>query len=209
DQIGEEAGKQFAAAALVAREPRGIDGRGLERLFEGEALLRMPAVALVERAQDAGADPGPGVEFFDRRVRTVGEESPGVPERAVGIRAVRLSGPEAVGEVSVRRGMAELDGGGDAELGEPGHVLRGEQLRMLDPRSKSERLPDGARLFEGIERLSVREVADGVHRDGEPCGGATANELRQLFLARDLNARGVEEPSRLRAERAVHEGLQV
>src|SRR5437763_8013338 len=105
--------------------------------------------------------------------------------------------------------MAELHGGGDAELGEPGHVLRCEQLCMLDPRSESERLPDAAHLLERIERLSVREVADGVNGDREPRGGAPANELRELLLARDLDARAVEEARGLRTERPVHERLQV
>ena len=44
---------------------------------------------------------------------------------------------------------------------------------------------------------------------GQPAARAAADDLRELLAARDLDARAVEHPRRLRAERAVHEHLQV
>src|SRR5712691_1211782 len=101
--------------------------------------------------------------------------------------------------------MAELDRGGDAELGEARDVLRREQLRMLDARSEAEWLPHAARLLEGVECLAVGEVADRVHGDGESCGCAAADDLRQLLATGDLDTGAVEHASRLRSERPVHE----
>ena len=61
DEIGEIAGQKLSATVLVAREPRGIDRRRLERLVERKPLLRMPRPAVVDRPQNAGADAGPRV----------------------------------------------------------------------------------------------------------------------------------------------------
>ena len=44
---------------------------------------------------------------------------------------------------------------------------------------------------------------------GQPARRPGADDLGQLLPARDLDARPVEQPGRLRAERAVHEDLQV
>src|SRR5207244_404816 len=57
DQVGEVAGGELAAAALVAGEPRGREDRRRERLLDGDALLRVPGRPVVERPADAGADP--------------------------------------------------------------------------------------------------------------------------------------------------------
>ena len=105
--------------------------------------------------------------------------------------------------------MRELNRAGDAERGEAGEILRREQLRMLDPVAQPERLPDRPRLLERVERLPVRAVADRVHRDGKPGRRACADDLGELLAARDPNARAVEHQRRLRAERPVHECLQV
>ena len=65
------------------------------------------------------------------------------------------------------------------------------------------------RRLERVERFAVRAVADRVHADREAGGCAAAHDLRELGAARDLHAAAVEHPRGLRAERAVHEHLQV
>ena len=94
-------------------------------------------------------------------------------------------------------------------VGEAADVLRREQLGVLDALAEAERLPDRAGLLEGIERIAVRAISDRVHRDREPAGGAAAHDLRELLAARDLHAASVEEQRGLRAERPVHEDLEV
>ena len=80
---------------------------------------------------------------------------------------------------------------------------------MLDALAQAARMPCVARLLERVERLAVRAVADRVHGDGPACLGAGADDLRELLAARDLHAAAVEHPRGLRAERPVHEHLQV
>ena len=142
--------------------------------------------------------------------RAVRDDRARVEQRAVGVRAVGLAGPEAVGEVAVGRRVRELHRAGDAERREAGEILGREQLRVLDPVAQPERLPDRPRLLERVERLAVRAVADRVHRD---------REARPRRRARTISAsssplvirtpRAVEHQRRLRAERPVHERLQV
>ena len=105
--------------------------------------------------------------------------------------------------------MTELNGRGNAEAAEPRHVLRREQLPVLDPLPQAERAPGVLRRLERVERLAVRAVANRVDGDGKARGGAGAHDLLELLAARDLDARPVEHPRRLRAERPVHERLQV
>ena len=189
DEVGEVPGEQLAAAALLAREPGRREDRRLERLLDRDRLLRMPRLALVERAEHPGADPGQRLELLDRRVGAVRDHRARVEQRAVGVRAVGHPGPVAVGDVAVGRGVAELDGRGDAELGEAGDVLLGQELRVLDPRPEPERRPLVAGLLEGVERVAVREVADRVHRDRPAGARAGAHDLGELLAARDLDAR--------------------
>ena len=80
---------------------------------------------------------------------------------------------------------------------------------MLDALAQASRLPDVARALERVERVAVRAVADRVHADGPAELGAGAHDLGELVAARDLHAAAVEHPRRLRAERPVHEHLQV
>ena len=80
---------------------------------------------------------------------------------------------------------------------------------MLDPMAEAEWLPDVAGRLEGVERLAVRAVADRVHADGPAEPGALAHDLGELLAARDGHAGAVEHPCRLRAERPVHERLEV
>ena len=105
--------------------------------------------------------------------------------------------------------MRELNRAGDAEGREPRQVLRGEQLSMLDPRAEAFRRPQLVRLLECVERLAVGAVADRVDRDREAGGGAPADDVGQLGAARDSHAAAVEHPGGLRAERPVHEHLEV
>ena len=141
--------------------------------------------------------------------RAVRDERARLEERAEGVRAVDLAGPEALREVAIRRRMAELHRAGDAELRESAHVLRREALRVLDPVAQSERFPRVAGLLEGVERLTVRPVADRVHTDRPAEAGAFEDDLGELLAARDHDPRAVEHPRGLRAERPVHERLQV
>ena len=105
--------------------------------------------------------------------------------------------------------MAELHGGCDSELGEPGDVLRCEALRMLDPVAQAERLPLVACLLEGVECVPVRPVADRVHRNRPAGAGRTADDVRQLLPL----VISTPVPSRIsavrRPQRAVHEGLEI
>ena len=181
----------------------------MQRLLDREALLGLPGRSLVDRPQDTGADPGERVELLDRRVRAVRDERARVPERAERVRAVDPVGPEALGEVAIRRRVAELDGAGDAERREAADVLRCEALRVLDAVAQAERRPHVARRLEGVERLAVRPVADRVHADGPAQPRARADDVGELVAARDHDARAVEHPRGLRAERPVHERLQV
>ena len=105
--------------------------------------------------------------------------------------------------------MAELHRGGDAELREASHVLRREQLRVLDPLAKPARPPLVLRLLEGVERPPVGEVADRVHCHREAGAGAAADDVHELLVADDLHAGAVEHQRRARAERAVQERLDV
>ena len=105
--------------------------------------------------------------------------------------------------------MAELHGGGDAELGEAAHVLGREELRVLDPLAQAARAPLVLRLLEGVERPPVGAVADRVHGHGEAGAGAPAHDVDELLVADDLDAGAVEHQRRARAERPVEEGLDV
>ena len=71
------------------------------------------------------------------------------------------------------------------------------------------RLPEIPRLLERVQGLAIGAVADRVHRDRKSRCGAAPDDLGQLLAARDLDAAAVEHPRCLRAERAVHEHLQV
>ena len=119
------------------------------------------------------------------------------------------TGPDPVGEVAVGRGVAELDRRCDAERREPWDVLPREQLRVLDPWPQAAGCPEVTGLLERVQRVPIRQVADRVHCDGEAGAGGAPNDVRELVLARDLDAGAVEKSRRLRPESAVHERLDV
>ena len=181
----------------------------MEGLVDRHSLLGSPGRAIVEGAQDTGADSRPRVELLDGRVRPVRDERSGLDERQERVRACELLRPEALGEVAVGRCMAELDRGGHAESGIAREVLLGHALCVLDPLPKAFRAPVLLRLLERVECLAVREVANRVHSDRPAGFGSPPDDVRELNAARDLDARAVEHPRRLRAERSVHEGLEI
>src|SRR5439155_2306365 len=74
DEVGEVARDQLAAAALVSCQPGWIDRRRFEGLLDGQALLGMPRVAVVDRPADSGADAGERVELLDWRIGAVCEK---------------------------------------------------------------------------------------------------------------------------------------
>jgi len=61
----------------------------------------------------------------------------------------------------------------------------GEELGMLDPGAELARPPFLRRCLEGVERLAVGEVADGVHGDWEPGSGGPADDV--VVVANFLN----------------------
>ncbi len=209
DEVGRASRDECSARALVVREPGRRDARRVQRLLQRHRFLRPPRRTVVDRAQHSGEDSGPRVELLDRCVGTVDDDRAGLDERAKRVRAVELVGPEPLGEVAVGRRVRELHGRGDADLREARDVFGRETLRVLDARTQTARLPRVARTFERVERVAVRAVADRVHAD-RPAGlGARAHDLRELVAARDLHAAAVEHQCGLRAERPVHEDLQV
>src|SRR4051794_9969189 len=105
--------------------------------------------------------------------------------------------------------MRELDGGGDPELGEARDVLGREALRVLDPLTQAPRLPRLPRAIERVEGGPIRGIADRVHADGPTRLRRLAHDLLEFLTGRDHNAAAVVHPGRLRAERPVHERLQV
>src|SRR5919109_4537182 len=148
----------------------------------------MPGRALVDRAPDAGADAGERVELLDGGVRAVHDDSSRVPERTERVRARRALAPEALGEIAVRRRVAELHRARDPDLREATHVLRREALCMLDPLAQATRHPFVPRPLEGVKRLAVRAVADCMDGD-RPAGVCGASDdVLELLAARDANS---------------------
>ena len=209
DQIGEIAGHEPPPAVLVAGEPGGGHGRRLERLLRGDGLLGMPGGPVVERAQDAGANAHERVELLHGRVGSVHDDGARVEERAPRIGAVGHPGPGVLRQVAVGWGVGELHGRGDADRLEARDVLPGEELRVLDARAQAAGAPLVRGRLEAVERVAVRLVADRVDGDGEPGPRGAAHDLGELVAARDLDAGAVQQARGARAERPVHEDLDV
>src|SRR5215217_5223016 len=209
DKICELARYEAAAPAFCSLEPGRGDARCVDGLFYRDSLLWMPCRPVVDRAEDSGRDPCERVELLDRGVRSVGDVRARVEERTVGVRARGQIAPEAVGEVAVRGCVTELNGCCDAELREARHVLRREELGVLDAGPESARAPVVLRRFECVERLPVGQVADCVDGDGEACARGPPDDVLELGPAGDLDSRAVQHARCLGAERPVHEGLDV
>ncbi len=90
---------------------------------------------------DAGADARERVELLDRRVGAVRDDGARVPQRAERVRAVEPLGPEALGEVAVRRRVARTGRSRRRRARRSGEVLGREALRVLDPLAQAERRP--------------------------------------------------------------------
>jgi hypothetical protein len=194
---------------LVAGQPVRGDARCVEGFLDRHRLLRMPRLALVERAQDSGPDAEQGVELLDRRIRSVRDDGAGLEQRAKRVGAVGHPGPVPVRELTVGGGVAELDGGRDSELPKAGDVLFSEELGVLDPGAEPARPPFLRGRLEGVKRLAVGEVADGVHGDWEPGSGGAADDVLELLTGRDLDPGAVQEARGVRPEGPVHERLDV
>ena len=187
----------------------GVTVEADDRLLDRERLLRVPAGPLVDRAQDARANPGERVELLDGRVRAVDDDGARVPEAPERVGTFGPVAPVAVCEVTVGGRVGELDRAGDPQLREARNVGRVEALRVLDAMTEPARLPGVPRRLEGVERVAVRPVSDGVHGDRPARLGAAEDDLLELLAARDLDTGSVEHEGRLGAERPVHERLQV
>ena len=183
DEVGEQAGNQPSAPALVAGEERRCDARRVQRLLDRQRLLGTPGRPLVDRPQHPGGDPGDRVELLDRGIGAVRDQRAGVEQRAEGVRAVEPPGPEPVGEIAVRGCVRELDRAGDPELGEAREILRRQALRVLDPVPETPRLPRVTRRLERVERVPVRLVADRVDADRPAALGAAPDDLLELGTA--------------------------
>src|SRR5262249_31406723 len=88
-------------------------------------------------------------------------------------------------------------------------ILQRETLRVLDPRAQPSRRPLVAGRLERVERVAVRSITDRVHCDRPADARRATNDVLELLAARDLNPRPVQHARGLRAERPVHESLQV
>ena len=106
--------------------------------------------------------------------------------------------------------MRELHRAGDAELAEAAEVLRRDELGVLDPLAQAERRPERAASRSKASRASrLARSPIACTATGKPALAARGDDLRELVGARDLHAGAVEHRRRARAERAVHEHLQV
>jgi hypothetical protein len=80
---------------------------------------------------------------------------------------------------------------------------------VLDPLAEPAGAPLVLRRLEGVERATVREIADRVHGDWEAGPRAPPDDVLELLVAHDLHAGAVEHERRARPERAVEERLDV
>src|SRR5688500_7917130 len=138
----------------------------------------MPGLARIERSQHARPYAEQRIELLDGRVGAVHEQCAAPCERSVGVRALGHAGPEAVGDVAVRRTMRELHGGGYPELSEARKVFVRQELRVLDALPQAPWSPLVLRALEAVERFAVGEVADRVHCDGKAEAGCARDDVR-------------------------------
>ena len=170
----------------------------------------MPRRPVVDRPPHPGPDARERIELLDGGVGAVRDERARVPERAEGIGAVGPIGPEPLGEVAIRGAWREL------------HRAR----RRRYPRSG--RRPSGARHCacsirwrspSGAQTSRVASNASSASRFARspiactPTGQPGARRSRMTSASSSplviRTPRAVEHPRGLRAERAVHEHLQV
>ena len=148
--------------------PRAAGGVRRERHLEGQRLLGQervgagpPGVA-VRRAGDRGVDRGQRVGGRDRPVAARDQPGAGAVQRTEGVLPRRPLLPQErqrqVEHLVVEAGPERLHVRGDAELGEPRHVVGVDQLQVGDVVAPGRVGPDHR-----VQRLAHRPVTDGVH----------------------------------------------
>jgi hypothetical protein len=122
--------------------------------------------------------------------------APGVAQRPPGVGELGPVAPGLVGQLAIGRRVRELHRGGDADLGEAGDIGRIEQLGVLDARAQAEREPDVAGTGEGVERVAVGSIADGVDSHREARAGPAPDDGRR---GASLDVISTPVPSSIRA----------
>ena len=166
--------------------------------------------ALVDRPADAGADAGERVELLDRRVasrsrrrrpsraatgtrRRRRSSRPRTARRGRGRTARARTAPSRRRRAAANRGRSS------------GASSCACSIRWRSPSgSHTSRVCSNASSASRFARSPIACTAT-----GQPAAAPRADDLRELLAARDLHAGAVEHPRRLRAERPVHEHLQV
>ena len=194
------------------REPRRRDARRVRApASTRHGLLRVPRPAVVQRPQHAGADARPA----GRAPRSARRSRSRRPRRRPSSErhAYAPSSSPAQKRSARSRSEGACENCTDAATPssrEARDVLRREQLRVLDPLPEAERAPRVARRLERVERVAVRAVADRVHRDRAARAARRARTISSSSSRAVISTpAAVEQPRGLRAERAVHERLQV
>ena len=172
DEVGEVAGEELAAPALVAGEPGGGDAGRVQGLLDGDRLLGVPGLALVEGASDAGPDAEERVELLDRGVGAVGDDGARVDQRAEGVGAVRLPGPVASARSRSDGAWLNWTDAATPSSAKRGEVLGREQLRVLDPLAEAARVPLVPRLLEGVEGARLARSPIACTATGKPARAA-------------------------------------
>ena len=121
DEVGEPPGQEGAAAPLLAGEPGGRDGRGMERLLDRDRLVPAPRLSLVDRPAHPCCDPGEGIELLETTARGAlglleslapeqrdAIEARHLEERGYAEIAAELRCSESVVRKRVSRGLAAL-----------------------------------------------------------------------------------------------------
>ena len=214
-------------ARRARRGRRGSPGRSLPRRRsspESHAGVTMVASQrLLDRQACSGCQAGrsSSVRRTPARIPASGSSSsigasepfatraPDVHKRAVRVGAVGLAPPEALGEVAVGRGVAELDGARRrrARRSGGGPPARGTARARSGGAARAAPVSRVSSKASSASRFARSPIA--CTATGSPAAAPRADDLRELVAARDLHARAVEHPRRLRAERPVHERLQV
>ena len=175
-----------------------------------EASSRLSALLRVPGTRHGRDDPGPAGRALRSARRSRSRRGARVPQRPVGVGAVGHAGPEAVGEIAVGRRMAELDGGGDAELRRSGGRPRVRAAARARSAGGGRAAPVSRVCSKASSASRFAQVADRVHGDREAARRAPARMIStsssRLVIC---DARAVEQARGLRAERAVHERLEV
>ena len=183
DEVGQVAGEQLAAAALVAGEP----GRGDARRVRAPARRSRPAPGATPGARRASAArlracPASGSSSSIGASEPFATTAPESTQRAPRVRAVEPPGPEALGQIAVGRRVAELHGRGDAELRRSGRRPPAPGTARARCACRRPRGAHSSRVcLERVERVAVRAVADRVHGDRPAGPRRAAHDLGELL----------------------------